>query len=470
MVDAVSAGTGTAAQISGVEVAGKTGTAETGVAGRQHDVVRRLRSCGERSDRGRRRAREPDRDGRLDGGAHRAGDHDNRAEPERLSLTCSRGLFRHPARRGLRRPLPRRAEARHRRDGHGLPRRGPGARPPRRDQDPRRPPRTGRAVRRALPTRGEERRCALPPEHRRRLRPRPLQRDVLHRHGVPRGQDASRSCSSRGGDAGPRRRRLRAADPRGARVRAPERHRPPRHQAAQHHRRARRPDQGHGLRHRPLRVEPGHRGRLDHRHRPVPVPRAGARPPGGPSGRPLFHRDRALRDAHGQRPVHRRHAARGGDAAPLGGARAALGEAAGDPARARRDRPAGAREGPWAAVRERARHGRRPRALRAGPVRLAGHRGGGHLGAGRRRRCRGCHDRPPRLRGADDVQAVDRPLLRLRPRRAAPAVLALAARRACSSSPPASPRTTSTTGSPTRSQAPTSSPCPSWKGKLQRLP
>jgi peptidoglycan glycosyltransferase len=34
MVDAVSAGTGTAAQISGVEVAGKTGTAETGVAGR----------------------------------------------------------------------------------------------------------------------------------------------------------------------------------------------------------------------------------------------------------------------------------------------------------------------------------------------------------------------------------------------------------------------------------------------------
>ena len=34
MVSAVSAGTGTAAQISGVEVAGKTGTAETGVAGR----------------------------------------------------------------------------------------------------------------------------------------------------------------------------------------------------------------------------------------------------------------------------------------------------------------------------------------------------------------------------------------------------------------------------------------------------
>jgi peptidoglycan glycosyltransferase len=34
MVSAVAAGTGTAAQISGVEVAGKTGTAETGVAGR----------------------------------------------------------------------------------------------------------------------------------------------------------------------------------------------------------------------------------------------------------------------------------------------------------------------------------------------------------------------------------------------------------------------------------------------------
>ena len=34
MVSAVSAGTGTAGQISGVQVAGKTGTAETGVAGR----------------------------------------------------------------------------------------------------------------------------------------------------------------------------------------------------------------------------------------------------------------------------------------------------------------------------------------------------------------------------------------------------------------------------------------------------
>ncbi len=41
MVSVVSAGTGTAAQISGVEVAGKTGTAETGVAQPEHDLVRR---------------------------------------------------------------------------------------------------------------------------------------------------------------------------------------------------------------------------------------------------------------------------------------------------------------------------------------------------------------------------------------------------------------------------------------------
>ena len=39
---AVEGGTGTAAQIPGVTVAGKTGTAETGIAGPQHDVVHRF--------------------------------------------------------------------------------------------------------------------------------------------------------------------------------------------------------------------------------------------------------------------------------------------------------------------------------------------------------------------------------------------------------------------------------------------
>ena len=61
-------------------------------------------SCGERSHCGCSRPREPDRDGRLDGGASCAGDHDKRVERERRSPTCSRGLFRFPARRGLRRP------------------------------------------------------------------------------------------------------------------------------------------------------------------------------------------------------------------------------------------------------------------------------------------------------------------------------------------------------------------------------
>ena len=43
MVRAVQAGTGTAAQISGYRIGGKTGTAETGVDGSQYDVVHRFR-------------------------------------------------------------------------------------------------------------------------------------------------------------------------------------------------------------------------------------------------------------------------------------------------------------------------------------------------------------------------------------------------------------------------------------------
>ena len=50
--------------------------------------------------------------------------------------------------------------------------------------------------------------------------------------------------------------------------------------------------------------------------------------PAGPVGGHLLDRDRALRDADRQRPVRGRHAARGRDAAPLRGSRAALEEAA----------------------------------------------------------------------------------------------------------------------------------------------
>ena len=191
-------------------------------------------------------------------------------------------------------------------------------------------------------------------------------------------------------------------------------------------RRARRSRQGHGLRDRPLRLQSGHGGRLDHRHRPVPVSRAGARRARRSPGRHLFDRDRALRDVDRQRPVRGRNAARGGDAAPLRGSRGPFEEPPGHPARARRDRPAGYGEGPGAAIQERAGHGRRPRAVRGRTVRLTGHRGGRHVGARRRRSRRRGHGRHRRLGGADDLPAIDRPLLRLRPRRSAPTHLAVA--------------------------------------------
>ena len=90
----------------------------------------------------------------------------------------------------LRRALPDHPEARLGRDGERLPRLGPGARPPRRDQDPRRPARPRRAVRRAVPPRGAERRRALASEHRLDLRPRRGRGHVLHRDGVRRRADA----------------------------------------------------------------------------------------------------------------------------------------------------------------------------------------------------------------------------------------------------------------------------------------
>ena len=131
-----------------------------------------------------------------------------------------------------------------------------------------------------------------------------------------------------GPDADPDRDRLRAPDPRRARVRAPQRDRPPRHQAAQHRRRPRRPPEGDGLRHRALGRVADDRGRLDRRHGAVPLARAGARRAGRPALRSLLARDRALRDAHREGPVHRRHAGRDRDEAPLAGAGAAVEAAA----------------------------------------------------------------------------------------------------------------------------------------------
>ena len=67
-----------------------------------------------------------------------------RSSDGRVEITAQPGRMadlRHPDRHRLRRALPRPAQAGLGRDGERLPRRGPGARPQRRDQDPGRPPR-----------------------------------------------------------------------------------------------------------------------------------------------------------------------------------------------------------------------------------------------------------------------------------------------------------------------------------------
>ena len=139
-----------------------------------------------------------------------------------------------------------------------------------------------RAVRRAVPARGDARGGALAPEHRLDLRSRRSRRLVLHRHGVRRGTNAqgahplARPVSGPGGD------RVHAADPRRVALCAPQRGDPSRHQAAQRHRRFRGRREGDGLRDRARGRESDDGGGRDHRHRPVPLPRAGPRRSGRP--------------------------------------------------------------------------------------------------------------------------------------------------------------------------------------------
>ena len=348
--------------------------------------------------------------------------------PRRTPNLSFYGLRRPPHRQPLRRALPDHPEARLGRDGERLPRLRPGARPPRRDQDPRRPTRPRRPVRRAVPPRGAERRRALASEHRLDLRPGRGRGDVLHRDGVRRGADAEGAARRARPVAARDRDRLHAPDPLGAAVRAPERDRAPRHQAAQRDRRRRGPRQGDGLRDRARRRrQPDDRGRLDHRHRAVPLTRAGARRPGRPDLGSLLDRDRPLRAAHRRRPVQRRDPGRDRDEAPLAGSRPALVPPPRDPARPRLRRAARAREGSRRPLPLRRGDGLRSRADRARDRRLRRDGRGGDDGALAYRR--GGDDDPSGGRGGcDDIYA--RPLLRVRRAAAAPCDLALAPRRA----------------------------------------
>ena len=146
MQNVVEQGTGTAAQLEGVDVSGKTGTAEVGdgtddlVVHRLHRPFRGVRDAGAPDGRHRGRERGPDR----------------RRGPEGAGGVDAAHRARHDGRR----PLPDREEARLRRDGRRLLRRGPAARAPRRAEGAAPALRRGRAVRRALPARGVERRRA----------------------------------------------------------------------------------------------------------------------------------------------------------------------------------------------------------------------------------------------------------------------------------------------------------------------
>ena len=108
--------------------------------------------------------------------------------------------------------------------------------------------------------------------------------------------------------------------------------------------------------------------------------------PVDPRSGSLLARDRALRDADRERAVHRRHAGRDRDEAPLADPGAAVEAAPRGAARPRRGRDARAREGSRPALRLGRGDGRRPRARRARRRRRARDRGRDDAGALRRRR------------------------------------------------------------------------------------
>ncbi len=259
--------------------------------------------------------------------------------------------------------------------------------PPDRDQGPPRPLRAGRAVRRALSPGGGLRGRAHAPERRRRVRPRPGRRHLLHRDGVRRGllaqgPDRPRADGPAGGRDHP-------PDPRRRALRPRARDRPPRHQAAERDRRPRRQGAGARLRHRPRRRLRDHPDRLGDGNGAVPLARAGAGPRRHPGLGPLLHRRRPLRDAHRPGSLRGRQRRRRRAQAGLRAARTAELAEPGGAAGPRRGRPARPRQGPGEPVlerrgvlaRARRRRGRSQQRRRHGDVRR-GHR---PRGTGRRR-------------------------------------------------------------------------------------
>src|SRR5579884_1964626 len=280
-------------------------------------------------------------------------------------------------REDLQQPLPGRRRPRDRRDGACVLRDRHAPAAARRDQGSARPVRRGRRLRQALLVRGAVGGEALASEHRQRLRLRPRERRVLHRHGARRRRDARRADARRARAARADRRRLRDPDRQRARVRAPARAAAPGHQAGEHPGHQGRRRQAERLRDRARRLRAHARGDAagdGDGQRRLHLAGAGAGPRDRRAQRPVRGRRRPLSDAHRRAAVHRRHAGRGRAQARLRAGAGDRHEGDRDQPGRRGDRRSAAAQGPGRAVllgdRARERAARRARASARRPRRL----------------------------------------------------------------------------------------------------